>query len=146
MTDETKDFRTPQATKWSEDYIPPATCGSIDDIQNALEHLRDANSQLRHAAHLWKHVAQDELRRRCALGEIVAANLSRRSPPSEGGGWQSVPVVPTLEMQHAYFDSIDEHMARVETDPGFGRYSNHTLAYRAMLSAAPSPPGQETKP
>lgn len=61
MTDESaaKDFRTPEARKWVEDYLPPETCGSIDDVQNALEHLRDANSQLRHAAHYWKRVAED---------------------------------------------------------------------------------------
>src|SRR5882724_5000998 len=46
-----------------------------------------------------------------------------------------VPKEPTLEMQKAYFDSIDQHMHRVETDPYFGRFDNHRLAYRAMLLA-----------
>lgn len=77
MGTEPKDFRTPQAKKWAEDYIPPETCGSIDDIQNSLEHLRDANSQLRHAAHLWKHAADDELRRRRSLGVALVFSRER---------------------------------------------------------------------
>lgn len=77
MSDGPKDFRTAEAKKWAEDYIPPATCGSIDDLQNALEHLRDANSQLRHAAHLWKYAAKDELRRRMRLGEWVRESRVR---------------------------------------------------------------------
>jgi hypothetical protein len=67
------DFRTPEARKWPDTFIPPETCAAIDDVQNALEHLRDANSQLRHAAHLWRHVAEDELRRRVRLGQAVDA-------------------------------------------------------------------------
>lgn len=70
-----KDYRTAEAKKWPEDFLPPETCGSIDDVQNALEHLRDANSQLRHAACLWKHAAEDELRRRRNLGERVSADV-----------------------------------------------------------------------
>lgn len=75
-----KDFRTPEAKKWPEEFLPPETCGSIDDVQNALELLRDANSQLRHAAYVWKHCAEDELRRRRALAEdqsdLLAACLA----------------------------------------------------------------------
>jgi hypothetical protein len=70
------DFRTPEARKWPDTFIPPETCAAIDDVQNALEHLRDANSQLRHAAYLWKHVAEDELRRRVRLGQAVDAAQS----------------------------------------------------------------------
>jgi hypothetical protein len=66
-----KDYRTPEAKKWPEDFIPPQTCGAIDDAQNALEHLRDTNSQLRHAALLWKRVAEDETARRRTLGTHV---------------------------------------------------------------------------
>lgn len=72
-----KDYRTAEAKKWAEDFIPPETCGSIDDVQNAMEHLRDANSQLRHVAHLWRHVALDELRRRRLLGETVTFSRAR---------------------------------------------------------------------
>lgn len=72
-----KDYRTAEAKKWAEDFIPPETCGSIDDVQNAMEHLRDANSQLRHVAHLWRHVALDELRRRRLLGETVTFSQAR---------------------------------------------------------------------
>lgn len=53
--DQRKDYRTPEAKKWLDDFIPPETCGNIDDVQNSLEHLRDANSQLRHVAHLLRH-------------------------------------------------------------------------------------------
>lgn len=56
-----KDFRTPEAKKWPNDFIPPETCAAIDDAQNALEHLRDSNSQLRHAAHHWKNIATRSL-------------------------------------------------------------------------------------
>lgn len=71
------DFRTPEAKKWADDFIPPETCGGIDDVQNALEHLRDANSQLRHAAHLWRHVADENHRR---LAEIVRVSLIKAAP------------------------------------------------------------------
>lgn len=73
--DPPKDFRTPEAKKWPHEFLPPETCGSIDDVQNALEHLRDANSQLRHAAHVWKHAAEDELSRRTRLGDWVVEDL-----------------------------------------------------------------------
>lgn len=72
-----RDHRTPQAKKWADEYIPPETCAAIDDVQNALEHLRDTNSQLRHAAYFWKHVADDEKRRRRALGETVTYGRER---------------------------------------------------------------------
>lgn len=55
----TQDHRTPEARKWSDDFIPPQTCPAIDSIQNQLEHLRDANSQLRHAAYYWKRIAEE---------------------------------------------------------------------------------------
>jgi hypothetical protein len=57
LAEQPKDFRTPEAKKWAQDFIPPETCAAIDDVQNALEHLRDANSQLRHAAHYWRRQA-----------------------------------------------------------------------------------------
>lgn len=53
------------------------------------------------------------------------------------GKW--MPAEPTLEMQRAYFDSIDKYLPRVETDAGFGRFDNHRLAYRAMYAAFASP-------
>jgi hypothetical protein len=56
-------------------------------------------------------------------------------------GWKLVPENVTPEMQRAYFDVIDENMRRVETDVTFGRYANAREAYRAMLKAAPTPPG-----
>lgn len=52
-----------------------------------------------------------------------------------------VPVEPTLEMQKAYFDVIDRNLARVETDPCFGRFASQKQAYAAMLAAAPAHPG-----
>lgn len=51
-----------------------------------------------------------------------------------------VPVEPTLEMQKAYFDVIDRNLARVETDPCFGRFASQKQAYAAMLAAAPALP------
>lgn len=42
-------------------------------------------------------------------------------------GYKLVPIEPTLEMQKAYFDSIDKHM-------------DHILAYADMLAAAHTPP------
>jgi hypothetical protein len=60
------------------------------------------------------------------------------------GRW--VPLEPTPEMQRAYMDSIDKHLPRVETDPTFGRFDNHRIAYRAMLNAAPlAPSGDDRK-
>lgn len=46
-----KDFRTPEARKWADHFIPPETFEAIDAAQNHLEYLRDSNSQLRHVAH-----------------------------------------------------------------------------------------------
>ncbi|PTL88579.1 hypothetical protein C6W88_15800 [Halomonas litopenaei] len=56
-------------------------------------------------------------------------------------GWQCVPAAPTLEMQKAYFDSIDENMQRVKADLRFGRFDNQRLGYQRMLAAAPKPGG-----
>lgn len=56
------DHRTPEAKKWPDGYIPPQTCPAIDDAQNALELLRDTNSQLRHAALYWKRRAEGAVR------------------------------------------------------------------------------------
>ena len=58
-------------------------------------------------------------------------------------GWQMVPRAPTLEMQKAYFESIDENMQRVQTDLRFGRFDNQRLGYQRMLAAAPKPGGEE---
>jgi hypothetical protein len=51
-------------------------------------------------------------------------------------GWTLAPVEATLKMQHAYFTVIDKNLTRVETDPTFGRYRNHSEAYREMMLAA----------
>lgn len=55
-------------------------------------------------------------------------------------GYKLVPLTPTLEMQRAYFNSIDKHMDRVQTSPCFGRHENQRIAYAQMLAAAPEPP------
>ncbi|GAA0581133.1 hypothetical protein ACFQH5_20120 [Halomonas salifodinae] len=62
--------------------------------------------------------------------------------PTPDEPWQTVPMEPDLAMQKAYFESIDRHMQRVQTDLRFGRFDNQRLAYRAMLSAAPKPGGE----
>lgn len=51
------DYRTQEAKKWPDEFMPPETCLAIDDVQNALELLRDTNSQLRHAANHWRKIA-----------------------------------------------------------------------------------------
>jgi hypothetical protein len=51
------DYRTQEAKKWPDEFMPPETCLAIDDVQNALELLRDTNSQLRHAANHWRRIA-----------------------------------------------------------------------------------------
>ncbi len=55
-------------------------------------------------------------------------------------GYALVPLKPTEEMQRAYFQVIDKNMYRVQTDATFGRYSNMSVAYAAMVAAAPKPP------
>lgn len=65
------------------------------------------------------------------------ARAALNAPPAASADWVLVPREITLEMQHAYFAVIDKNMARVETDPRFGRHSSNSEAYRAMLAAAP---------
>jgi hypothetical protein len=47
-----------------------------------------------------------------------------------------VPVVPTLEMQRAYFDVIDKNMDRVMKDATFGRHESNKEAWAAAIDAA----------
>jgi hypothetical protein len=74
-----------------------------------------------------------------ALASIEEA-IAAYTTPQPGDG-VVVPREPTREMQHAYMDSIDKHLHRVQTDPPFGRFDNHRLAYKAMIAAAPSAKG-----
>lgn len=82
----------------------------------------------------------DELARELARLAKVADEDVLQEPEFHVGqpGWHWVPATPTLEMQKAYFDSIDAHMKRVQTDPRFGRFDNHRLACQKMVLAAPA--------
>lgn len=70
---------------------------------------------------------------------FVAARLSGMAAVVPEG-YKLVPLTPTLEMQRAYFNSIDKHMDRVQKSPCFGRHENQRIAYAQMLAAAPEPP------
>lgn len=78
------DHRTAQAKKWADDYLPPETCGCIDDVQNELEHMRDANSQLRHAAHFQRQRAQAAEGRALSLEAELEKMRSAQSQPCDG--------------------------------------------------------------
>lgn len=82
------------------------------------------------------HCGNDECAASAFYDRVMVSEWNTRHTPD---GWQMVPVDPTLEMQKAYFDSIDEHMRRVQTDLRFGRFDNQRLGYRRMLAAAPTP-------
>lgn len=83
------DVRTPEAKKWPDDFIPPQTCGAIDDVQNALEALRDANAQLRHAAHHFKRTA---LTAHAETKQAIIAAFAREGIESKGkDGWIGKP-------------------------------------------------------
>ncbi|KJZ10420.1 hypothetical protein TW86_14060 [Halomonas sp. S2151] len=77
----------------------------------------------------------------CAAGVDIEDDVLEVGPriPTPDEPWQCVPAKPTLEMQKAYFESIDENMQRGQTDLRFGRFDNQRLGYQRMLSAAPKP-------
>ena len=94
---ESCDRRTPEAKKWPDDYIPPQTCPAIDDAQNALELLRDTNSQLRHAANHWRRLAG-----MASCFDILPYDRARRPPAGQTYALRVVQVVRRSQEPEAW--------------------------------------------
>lgn len=76
-----------------------------------------------------------------ALHNKLAVSGADRAPADGAGvppGFALVPLVPTREMQNAYFKVIDKNMGKVQTSPHFGRWDNMREAYKAMIAATPT--------
>jgi hypothetical protein len=113
------DNRTPEAKKWPADFIPPQTCGAIDDVQNALEALRDTNSQLRHAAYHWKRHLNRQLSAARARIRVLEDSLDG---PSDAVG------AAEREVGRYVYKRVS---ALMNTDPGSA--AERELAYLAEI-------------
>lgn len=75
-----------------------------------------------------------------ALPELKAAVASKKEEPKIPKGWKLWPPAPTLDMQHAYMNSIEKNRSKMEsTKTTFGWHDAHYLAYIEMGKVVPDP-------